>query len=219
MPEIRLDYATQILNRNKNYREFYYPGPGWDATCVDSGNRAERMAGNFLQTGVNANSSAMVEAEMLGHQPGGEWADHNFDKEHLIIAHIIRTWDDAEVDAFLQYKANNALGALTVKGYDISMVNYALWGVGYGTARSGVNLGITMASSQVYEVWIHHRPDLPQIDYYVDRVLANSITIAANIPTGMAGASCYYVAAIKNGATGGVDAYFVYAQLREYVEV
>lgn len=197
------NYAILLMRSNI----LYVPtNAGWTADHIVNGWGWLGPSAVVSYTGVGVNGRGLQHTSLSGFTQGAGWLDFfNWGKKTYLVFNVSRINSDAQVIARCQLKEANAEGALAAKGIGLRMDNYALVGESYGTALGTVALGVTLNSGEDKQVVIIHDPDTPQIMWYVDGVLEGTQSTAANIPSGLGGATGYLVASIINGAAGGVD--------------
>ncbi|KKM76489.1 hypothetical protein LCGC14_1379650 [marine sediment metagenome] len=178
---------------------------GWSSTLVGTGGVQYWPSFMYLFSGVNANSSSLQTARLLGFCQGAVTTlGITWDQKLLFVFEISRENTDAESTIRFQIKAANALGQLADKGIGLQVDNMALHGESYGVARGDVDLGEVLVSDRSRQVAIFHDPDTPKIDFYVDGVLEGTQSTANNMPTGTSN-TVFIVISVSNGVTGTVN--------------
>lgn len=181
----------------------------WTVTGNVVGSGVATNRSDFLrhQTGVTASSTVVSYAVVPGLLVGSAtYALIDWSKELWVFFGLRRVTSEAQTIGRIQIKQAQGIANLVALGLGIYIANLTLSGESYGTQRNTTSLGVTMVSGQSYQIGIHHRPSVPQIDWYVDAVLKGSETVAANIPTVAATAEDEFLMSTENGAAGGTNA-------------
>ncbi len=174
----------------------------WTATVTGSGTSAQYPTFNTLTTGVTASSTALMHSQLVFHDAGAA-TGINFTKRVLWAFSIRRASSDTEVVARVQLKNAQTAGTLAAGGIGIQISNLTLVGEGYGSAQAVTGTLATLTANQIYNIVVVCDQPNSKIDFYVNQVLAGSITAAANIPSGNIAAR--QLNSIIRGATGATD--------------
>jgi hypothetical protein len=179
---------------------------GWTAVVTGSGGTGQFIMYMYAVTGVTPNSSGMLHTNtnMFGLNLATAAATYiNFAKKLRLSLLLQTDGDDAEKVAYFQLKQAHTIADLAAPGLGIKIVNGALYGESYGSARGVVDLGTTLTRQKCYRVDIVHTPG-SKIEWYVNNVLAGTQSTAANIPNAVTAGDGDFVLGIANGPTGGV---------------
>jgi len=124
----------------------------------------------------------------------------DWDNKLIIAFDIARTvGDNAALRGRVQLKQANAEGILAALGLGIEIQNLDIYGETYGGARSTVSLATTMTLDYTYRIMLVFTPGVG-CDFYVNNQYTAQLTTVANLPSGLAGATSYWVCSIDNQA-------------------
>ena len=202
--------AIQVLSK----RGVYMPSLGsiGSATKVGSGDGRGTIYGYYAETGVTPNSNCIgYSASAIS--PGRSYYQIDWDRAMVLHFYLERINADAEVAAYLQLKTASwppLLEDMAAMGLGIKIENLALYGESYGVSRDVVDLSTTLVSAQSVEVEIVHTPGV-SIEWKVNGNSVGTQEDPDHIPSGVT--SMWICPAIRNGATGGVNAQLHLSQL------
>ena len=103
----------------------------------------------------------------------------------------------ADLRARVQLKQAIAEGVLANDGMGIQIQNYDIFGEAFAAAQGTVDLGVTMVAELSYRIAIVLIPNV-SVDFYVNEVYRGQIT--AQVPSGPAAGTCYWVLSMDNAA-------------------
>lgn len=178
---------------------------GWTGSNVNGGTNPTLMA-QENNTSITASSRGMayVGFVLMGTTIGNS-AKADWTKKHYIAFNYARENSDAEAIARVQLKTVYTEGILAASGVGLQVDNLALTGESYRTARSTVDLGVTIVNKQAYHILIIVTPGV-SVEFKVDGVSKGTINTAADVPNAD-NIAAYLVHSIVNGVTGGVNAW------------
>ncbi len=126
------------------------------------------------------------------------WDRVDFDNMFIWAFDVSRgTGDEADVRGRVQLKQANAEGVLANDGMGIEIQNLSIFGEAFAGGQGTVDLGVLMTTLLTYRIAIVLIPNV-SVDFYVNEVYRGQIT--AQVPTGPAAGTCYWVLSIDNGA-------------------
>lgn len=126
------------------------------------------------------------------------WDRVDFDNRIMIAFDVSRdAGTHADLRARVQLKQANGEGVLANDGLGIQIQNFAIYGEAFAGAQGTVDLGVTMVATYTYRIKIILVPNVG-VYFYVNEVYRGVIT--AQIPTGPAAGTCYWVLSMDNGA-------------------
>ncbi len=126
------------------------------------------------------------------------WDRVDFDNMFIWAFDVSRgTGSHADIRARVQLKQANAEGVLADDGMGIEIQNLSIFGEAFAGAQGTVDLGVLMTTLYTYRIAIVLIPNV-SVDFYVNEVYRGQIT--AQVPTGPAAGTCYWVLSIDNGA-------------------
>jgi hypothetical protein len=202
--------AIQVLKK----RGVYMPALGaiGSNTKVGSGNGYATIYGYHVETGVTPNSSCIgYSAPAIS--LGKSYYQIDWDRALIMHLYLERVNSDAEAVAYLQLK-QTTWPPLPVDiadvGLGIKIENLALYGESYGVSRDVVDLGTVLVSAESVELEIVHTPGV-SIEWKINGDSVGTQEDPDHIPSGVQG--MWLCPAIKNGATGGVDARIDFSHL------
>ncbi len=194
---LRFDSLRALL---LNTRILWVPtNATWTAAVTGSGTTAQTPTVIAVATGATGSSTARVYTGVFFHAylaAGGI----NFSKRVLLALTINRTLSDTEAVARVQLKAASTEGVLGAGGVGLQISDLTVVGEGYGSARDVTATIATLTTAVPTDIVIVCDQPNSKIDFYVNQVLAASITAAANIPSGNIAA--LLISSIIRGATG-----------------
>ena len=164
---------------------------GWTEVLTGAGNVRQEPMRNLVEIlDVNA-GSAFAYATAMGFNIGGVYGNINWDKHLYLIFNYAIVRSEAALNRRVQIEAKSppVLGQLTAQGIGFQVIDLAITGESYGTARGTVSLGnmvlISGTNYELIQVVIELDPDTPAVKYYIDGSLAGSITNTDHIPSGL----------------------------------
>ncbi len=126
------------------------------------------------------------------------WDRVDFDNMFIWAFDVSRgTGSEADIRGRVQLKQANAEGVLANDGMGIEIQNLSIFGEAFAGAPGTVDLGVLMTTLLTYRIAIVLIPNV-SVDFYVNEVYRGQIT--AQVPTGPAAGTCYWVLSIDNGA-------------------
>ena len=126
------------------------------------------------------------------------WDRVDFDNMFIWAFDVSRgTGSHADIRARVQLKQAVAEGVLANDGMGIEIQNLSIFGEAFAGAQGTVDLGVLMTTLYTYRIAIVLIPNV-SVDFYVNEVYRGQIT--AQVPTGPAAGTCYWVLSIDNGA-------------------
>ena len=198
--------AIHVLSKRGVYVPFVLYN-WWNATKVGSGDAWTLSNGWGLETYLTANSSAFM-FENLAVSLGKHHLTFNFDLATILKFTVERMNSDSEAVAYFQFKDSDwdpVIEDISGKGFGIKIANYSLLGESYGTERGEVDLNTSLVDMQSAEIEIIHIPGT-SIEWQVNGVSKGKQETPSKIPSGSTVYYLFTCPAIKNGATGGLNA-------------
>lgn len=198
-------FLEDIMGESK---EFVVPtNGGWSSSNAGSGGVSMYPLYLVAKTGTSASSRghACCYAYFLN-SSGVYYYLLDWSKRLELSFTAMRSGNDSEAVARFQLKESNSEGQLAEKGLGITVNNYSVVGESYGTSRGTVGLG-TLTDNVLRRFKIVLVPGV-RVEFWSNSVLTGVLTgnyVPANPPS----APIVLNASIINGATGGVDAFFV----------
>ena len=183
---------------------------GWTTVSTGAGNTRQEPMRNMVEiTDVNA-GSAMAYTKCMGFNIGGNYGSINWDKHLYLIFNyaIYRSKTDLTRRVQIETGLSPTIGQLAAQGIGFQVVDLAMTGESYGTARGTVSLGnmVEIAAPQYKQIqvviWLD--PDTPAVRFYINGSLAGSITNSDHIPSGIASTGCVLKHSIDR-SVGGVS--------------
>jgi hypothetical protein len=158
-----------------------------------------------LYTGTSADSKYIIYSFLLTLQ-GIAYTSFDFDRAFILAFTYAAYHSDSQAVRRLQLKsqATPDENQLAAKGVGLQVTNYTLTAESFGTERGELDLDTTLTESIPVSIVMVHTPGVSQA-WYVNDVLKATQTDTVKIPSGVA-VNANWVHAIKNGATGGVNA-------------
>ena len=124
------------------------------------------------------------------------WDRVDFDNMIIVAFDVSRdAGAHADLRGRVQLKQAVAEGVLANDGFGIQIQNFAIFGEAFAAAQATVDLGVAMTALQTYRIAIVLIPNV-SVDFYVNEVYRGSIT--AQVPTGPAAGTCYWVVSMDN---------------------
>ena len=194
-----------LMNLFANGNFLIYPTNDWVESKSASGTNGKTPTFNFVSTGTAASGYSLLFA---GTPPSYETTEKfriNWEKQLFLSFNSVRWISDTECISRVQIKEVQTEGALEAKGLGIRINNYTVYAESYGTQLKTTEI-FTAIDDTPFQVDIIYKPGIG-IEYYINGVLKTVHTAATDIPAGESSAQGIFIHSIKNGATGGVDAY------------
>lgn len=139
----------------------------------------------------------------------GVWDRVDFNNKIIFAVDMARVvGSQADLRGRIQLKQVNTEGILAAHGLGIEIQNLGIYGESYGAARSTVSLATTMVATYTYRVRVEFTPGV-KCDFFVNDQFAGSITTVANLPSGLAAGTCYWVVSMDNGAVATASDLYV----------
>ena len=129
---------------------------------------------------------------------GVTWDRVDFDNMIIVAFDVSRdAGTHADLRGRVQLKQAIGEGVLANDGFGIQIQNFNIFGEAFAAAQATVDLGVTMTALQTYRIAIVLIPNV-SVDFYVNEVYRGQIT--AQVPTGPAAGTCYWVLSMDNAA-------------------
>lgn len=174
----------------------------WTTAVTGSGSVSQDPRRRLLGTGTTASSSALARSNPFELSRGD--VTINYARRVLFAFGIRRANSDAEAVSYVQIKIASTHGDLAAVGMGIKVTNYTAVGESYGTARGVTSTLSTITDQAITFFVLDFDPGRGVIDFYVNGVLQQTQSTAANLPSGSQNSS-QVVSSVANGATGGVN--------------
>ena len=194
-----------VLYNQKLYRMAQFSTTGWTETTSESGTVTPEPARLILTSGTTINSTAIVSARFayFVSSGGGSPIQPDFSKEMIWM--FCLSISNADCEGYLHLRSNATHAAADMRSIGIYVVNGALYGESYGTEMGLTDKIRDSGNITPHAIMIHHRPSVPQIDWYVDPDGSGfpsspdkSQTTSAKIPQTSDSTSPYIVMSLEN---------------------
>jgi hypothetical protein len=172
------------------------------------------------KTGVTASSTFAASGYTMS-VIGQGLSACDFDKTVKFSFLVLRVGSDAEAVARFLFAEDFTwpVQEEDIQGYGLGLEiqNLALYGVsrGSGGSKASVDLETALTAGESALVDIIHYPG-EKIEWYVNEELKGTQETLASIPAGMRAPRLFW--SIKNGVTGGVDAYIYWSALSIWMQ-
>ena len=203
--------VKDLFRLNKKIITINIPTTGWTSVVTGTGTVVQSANYQNVTSGITTGSTSLLHDLLHGLGIGGSPAKINFDKKLDLGLNFQIAVDDATITRYVQIKQANTIGDMAVIGLGIKIANKTLYGESFGTERGEVALGDLVVSKQ-YKLNIVLHPGI-KIEWWLNGVLVGTQVTVATIPAGVAGANCYLVTSIANGA-GAANAYMDYGGIQ-----
>lgn len=197
---------------------------GWTEAVTGEGNIRQEPMRNVVEITDNQAGSARAYTACMGFNVGNVYGRVNYDKHFYLVFNYAVFRPEADLTCRIQVKESTALGPLAQLGFGLEVVDLAMTGESYKTARGTISLGNlevinTGPHVKQVQVIIELDPTTPAVKFYINGALAGSITNPDHVPSELGTTATYIMHSINRPGAGTSGVVSVFMQGKFWQEL